>query len=225
MFKRQACRGVTPVCGAGPADGHTKASQQSRRTSTSASSRSGDRFLAVGTSTLWILGPPCEPDAALHTGSQAVRTCTHRHGHTGMHTRMHTHGLTGDKTAHAHNVGHRQCMHMHTQAHVHADTRGHTGAHTSAYMGSWTRARTHTYPGSQAHTCTVTRTHKHTHVQLYGMVDSQREGVLAVWPGFKITFVIERFKSTDVLQRLDSSCGGHSVIATVTTPSCWHFCR
>lgn len=141
------------MCGAGPADGHTKASQQSRRTSTSASSRSGDRFLAVGTSTLWILGPPCEPDTALHTGSQAVRTCTHRHGHTGMHTRMHTHGLTGDKTAHAHNVGHRQRMHMHTQAHVHADTHVATRVHTHL----------HTWAHGHGHARTHTRAHRHTH--------------------------------------------------------------
>lgn len=44
-----------------------------------------------------------------------------------------------------------------------------------------------------------TQAHGHTHVQLYGVVESRREGVLAVWPGFKITFVTKRCKSADVL--------------------------
>lgn len=49
------------------------------------------------------------------------------------------------------------------------------------------------------HTQAHGHTHVHQHVQLYGVVESRREGVLAVWPGFKITFVTKRCKSADVL--------------------------
>lgn len=171
MFKRQACRGVTPVCGAGPADGHTKASQQSRRTSTSASSRSGDRFLAVGTSTLWILGPPCEPDAALHTGSQAVRTCTHRHGHTQACTHactrtgslatkrhMHTTWVTGNACT---------CTHRHTCTQTHTWPHGCTHICIHGLMDT----------GTHAHIPGLTGTHMHCHVH------AQAHARAVVWNG------------------------------------------
>jgi len=124
------------------------ASQQTRKSSSSTSSR--------------LLQQRLFQHSVMHTtaafvGQQGTHRRAHAHTHKYVRTYTHTH-------AHAHTYKQKCAVNRHRCAHVHthADVETHAHIHMHKHTGTHTRAHTHTH--TRTHTLSHAHMHMHAHV-------------------------------------------------------------